>query len=441
MGRTFQESLQKALRGLETGKVGLDPTGLDVTSDDDLAKLQARAEGAGSGAHVPHRRRIPRRHERGRRARTVVRRPVVPRPDRGDHRGREAGGRSRPVRARQEPHARAQAHGLLRRAPGAAHRHRRNRGAHAAPRLRRAPGVQARRLVRGGVRHHSRRTCTPRYEDECEADPSDRDKIIVLGGGPNRIGQGIEFDYCCVHAALALREDGYETIMVNCNPETVSTDYDTSDRLYFEPLTLEDVLEIADLEKPKGVIVQYGGQTPLKLARALEANGVPIVGTTPDSHRPGRGPRALPEAGAGPGPGAAAQPHRAQSGRSAAARLADRLSAGRAPELRARRPRDGNRARRRRPATLHPRRGEGLQRLAGAARPLPRQRGGSGRRRHRRQGRQRADRRRDGAHRGSRRAFGRLLVLAAAVFADARGAGKAAHAGRGAGQGAEGRAA
>ncbi len=121
------------------------------------------------------------------------------------------------------------------------------------------------------------------YEEENEARPSDRRKVIVLGGGPNRIGQGIEFDYCCVHAALALREDGYETIMVNCNPETVSTDYDTSDRLYFEPLTLEDVLEIVALEKPVGVIVQYGGQTPLKLALALEANGVPIVGTSPES--------------------------------------------------------------------------------------------------------------------------------------------------------------
>jgi carbamoyl-phosphate synthase large subunit len=121
------------------------------------------------------------------------------------------------------------------------------------------------------------------YEEECEARPSNRDKILVLGGGPNRIGQGIEFDYCCVHAALAMREDGYETIMVNCNPETVSTDYDTSDRLFFEPVTLEDVLEIVRLEKPKGVIVQFGGQTPLKLARALEAAGVPIVGTTPDA--------------------------------------------------------------------------------------------------------------------------------------------------------------
>lgn len=120
------------------------------------------------------------------------------------------------------------------------------------------------------------------YEEECESQPTDKKKIMVLGGGPNRIGQGIEFDYCCVHAAFAMREDGYETIMVNCNPETVSTDYDTSDRLYFEPLTLEDVLEIVDKEKPVGVIVQYGGQTPLKLALDLEANGVPIVGTSPD---------------------------------------------------------------------------------------------------------------------------------------------------------------
>jgi carbamoyl-phosphate synthase large subunit len=121
------------------------------------------------------------------------------------------------------------------------------------------------------------------YEEECEAEPSSRRKIMVLGGGPNRIGQGIEFDYCCVHAALAMREDGYETIMVNCNPETVSTDYDTSDRLYFEPVTLEDVLEIVEKEKPTGVIVQYGGQTPLKLALDLERAGVPIIGTSPDS--------------------------------------------------------------------------------------------------------------------------------------------------------------
>ena len=121
------------------------------------------------------------------------------------------------------------------------------------------------------------------YDEECEAAPSEKDKIVVIGGGPNRIGQGIEFDYCCVHAALALRDEGYETIMINCNPETVSTDYDTSDRLYFEPITLEDVLAICDVEKPKGVIVHYGGQTPLKLARGLERAGVPIIGTTPDA--------------------------------------------------------------------------------------------------------------------------------------------------------------
>jgi carbamoyl-phosphate synthase large subunit len=121
------------------------------------------------------------------------------------------------------------------------------------------------------------------YEEECEAEPTDNPKVMILGGGPNRIGQGIEFDYCCVHAAMALKESGYETIMVNCNPETVSTDYDTSDRLYFESLTFEDVMEIIDKEKPKGVIVQYGGQTPLKLARDLEAAGAPIIGTSPDS--------------------------------------------------------------------------------------------------------------------------------------------------------------
>ena len=121
------------------------------------------------------------------------------------------------------------------------------------------------------------------YDEECEANPTGKESIMILGGGPNRIGQGIEFDYCCVHAALALREDGFETIMVNCNPETVSTDYDTSDRLYFESITFEDVLEIVRIEKPKGVIVQYGGQTPLKLARALEAAGVPIIGTSPDA--------------------------------------------------------------------------------------------------------------------------------------------------------------
>ncbi len=142
---------------------------------------------------------------------------------------------------------------------------------------------------------------------------------MVLGGGPNRIGQGIEFDYCCVHAALAMREDGYETIMVNCNPETVSTDYDTSDRLYFEPLTLEDVLEIVDKEKPVGVIVQYGGQTPLKLALDLEANGVPIIGTSPDMIDAAEDRERFQKLLQDLGPAPAAEPHRAHRRRSARA--------------------------------------------------------------------------------------------------------------------------
>jgi hypothetical protein len=153
------------------------------------------------------------------------------------------------------------------------------------------------------------------YEEECEAAPSARDKIMVLGGGPNRIGQGIEFDYCCVHAALAMREDGYETIMVNCNPETVSTDYDTSDRLYFEPVTLEDVLEIVHVEQPKGVIVQFGGQTPLKLARALYAAGRADHRHHAGCDRPRRGPRALPADDRETGSVAAGKRDRALGGR------------------------------------------------------------------------------------------------------------------------------
>ena len=282
MGRTFQESLQKALRGLETGKVGLDPTGLDLDSEEGLATLRRELKEPG--------------------------------PERMFH----IGDAFRAGMSVEDVHAmsfvdpwfldqieeliaaeKAVADGGLASLDAARIRELKRMGFSDA-RLAQLTGTDetaVRTLRRAfGVRPVYKRvdSCAAEfatttaymystYEDECEAAPSDRRKIMVLGGGPNRIGQGIEFDYCCVHAALALREDGFETIMVNCNPETVSTDYDTSDRLYFEPLTLEDVLEIAELEKPFGVIVQYGGQTPLKLAQALEANGVPIIGTSPDS--------------------------------------------------------------------------------------------------------------------------------------------------------------
>ncbi|MEO6170894.1 MAG: carbamoyl-phosphate synthase large subunit, partial [Lysobacter sp.] len=282
MGRTFQESLQKALRGLETDKVGLDPTGLDLATDEGMAAIRRELKEPG--------------------------------PERIFH----IGDAFRAGMSVADVHAlsfvdpwfldqmeeliaaeKAVAHDGLSALDAARMRALKRMGFSDA-RLAQLTGTDetaVRSLRRAfGVRPVYKRvdSCAAEfatttaymystYEDECESNPSDRDKIMVLGGGPNRIGQGIEFDYCCVHAAMALRADGFETIMVNCNPETVSTDYDTSDRLYFEPLTLEDVLEICDLEKPKGVIVQYGGQTPLKLAAALEAAGVPIIGTSPDS--------------------------------------------------------------------------------------------------------------------------------------------------------------
>ncbi|KAB8196187.1 carbamoyl-phosphate synthase large subunit [Lysobacter maris] len=282
MGRTFQESLQKALRGLETGKVGLDPTGLDLASEADLATLRREVKEpgpermfyigdafrAGMSVEDVHALSFVDPWFLDQIEEIIAEEKAVA----------ESG-----LAALDEKRMRA----LKRMGFSDARLAELTGTDEAAVRtLRHAFGVRpVYKRVDSCAAEFATTTAYmySTYEEECEAAPSDRDKIIVLGGGPNRIGQGIEFDYCCVHAALALREDGYETIMVNCNPETVSTDYDTSDRLYFEPLTLEDVLEIAELEKPKGVIVQYGGQTPLKLARALEAAGVPIVGTSPDS--------------------------------------------------------------------------------------------------------------------------------------------------------------
>jgi carbamoyl-phosphate synthase large subunit len=275
IGRTFKESLQKALRGLETGSDGLD----ERTRDREKIEHELANPGPERLWHV------------------------------GDALRCGMGLDEVHQLTRIDPWFLAQIDDLVRSEAGLRGRRLDSVGADELRNLKR-DGFSDRRLARLlevpegevrarrtalGVRPVYKRvdTCAAEfathtaymystYEEECEAAPTDRRKIIVLGGGPNRIGQGIEFDYCCVHAALALREDGFETIMVNCNPETVSTDYDTSDRLYFEPLTLEDVLEIVAVEKPLGVIVQFGGQTPLKLARDLEAAGVPIIGTTPD---------------------------------------------------------------------------------------------------------------------------------------------------------------
>ena len=282
IGRTFAESLQKALRGLETGKVGLDPTGLDWTDADDLATLRREVKEAGPERlfHLADAFRAGMSVDEVFALSAVD--PwfldqvewIVQEEAATARGGLEALDAARLRALKRSGFSDARLAQLV------------HTDEHAIRALRHAHGVRpVFKRVDSCAAEFATTTAYlySTYETECEAQPTARDKIMVLGGGPNRIGQGIEFDYCCVHAALALREDGYETIMVNCNPETVSTDYDTSDRLYFEPLTLEDVLPIVDVEKPKGVIVQYGGQTPLKLARALEANGVPIIGTSPDS--------------------------------------------------------------------------------------------------------------------------------------------------------------
>jgi carbamoyl-phosphate synthase large subunit len=275
IGRTFQESLQKALRGLETGSDGLD----ERESEREVIERELADPGAERLWYVADAFRaglgVDEVHAASRidpwflvQIEDLVR-------------------RERELRGRALDMLDADALRSLKRRGFSDRRLARLTGSTEA-------AVRAKRHALG-IRPVYKRvdTCAAEfatntaymystYEEECEAEPSGRRKIMVLGGGPNRIGQGIEFDYCCVHAAFALRDDGFETIMVNCNPETVSTDYDTSDRLYFEPLTLEDVLEIVAVEKPEGVIVQFGGQTPLKLARDLERNGVPIIGTSPD---------------------------------------------------------------------------------------------------------------------------------------------------------------
>ena len=275
MGRTFQESLQKALRGLEVGADGLDPR----TTDDDEIEAELMSPGPERIWYVGDAFRVGMSLEEVH-AISKIDPWFLDQIESLIEMERELTGRSL-------EHVSAEQLRELKRAGFSDRRLATLLGTdqHAVRARRGALGIHPvfKRVDTCAAEFASQTAYLySTYEEECEAQPSDRRKIMVLGGGPNRIGQGIEFDYCCVHASLALRESGFETIMVNCNPETVSTDYDTSDRLYFEPLTLEDVLEIVRIEKPWGVIVQYGGQTPLKLARDLEKNGVPIIGTSPD---------------------------------------------------------------------------------------------------------------------------------------------------------------
>ncbi len=282
IGRTFQESLQKALRSLETGRNGLNPGRIDTGTEVGLAELRRELKEPGADRVFfvadAFRAGLPRGE-----VHDLTRIDPWFLAQVEDLVAEERDVRSGGLAALDAGRVRALkrkgfSDGRLAELLGT--------DEHAVRALRHAFGVRpVYKRVDSCAAEFPTSTAYlySTYEEECEAAPGSRDKIIVLGGGPNRIGQGIEFDYCCVHAALALRADGFESIMVNCNPETVSTDYDTSDRLYFEPLTLEDVLEIVHLESPRGVIVQYGGQTPLKLARALEAAGVPIIGTSPDS--------------------------------------------------------------------------------------------------------------------------------------------------------------
>jgi carbamoyl-phosphate synthase large subunit len=282
MGRTFQESLQKALRSLETGNDGLEPT-LQLPLDDDGEQALAqelRHPGPDRLLLVADAFRAGWELERVWDLCRIDRWFLVQIEDlvreedrvRADGFAGLTGDRLLALKRKGFSDA------MLARLTGVAEKQIRSRrhSYGVRPVYKRVDTCAAEFATSTAYMYST-------YEEECEAAPSDRRKVVILGGGPNRIGQGIEFDYCCVHAALALREDGFETIMVNCNPETVSTDYDTSDRLYFEPLTFEDVMEIIEKEQPAGVIVQYGGQTPLKLSRQLEAAGAPIIGTTPDS--------------------------------------------------------------------------------------------------------------------------------------------------------------
>ena len=282
MGRTFQESLQKALRGLETGIVGLDEICGPIATDADRDNLryELRMPGPDRLLYVADALRHGYSHQDIAKLTGIDPWFLVQIADlvNAENRIREVGlsGLSEELMRsmKRKGFSDARMAAILNVKEKAVRKHRIE--LKVRPVYKRVDTCAAEFSTSTAYLYST-------YEEECEAGPTDNPKIMILGGGPNRVGQGIEFDYCCVHAALALSESGYETIMVNCNPETVSTDYDTSERLYFEPLTFEDVMEIIEIEKPKGVIVQYGGQTPLKLAEALQEAGAPIIGTSPDS--------------------------------------------------------------------------------------------------------------------------------------------------------------
>jgi carbamoyl-phosphate synthase large subunit len=311
IGRTFQESLQKALRGLEIGKTGLNPTGLDSPRKRAWPRSSASCASRARSAlfHVADAFRaglsLEDVHELSRD------RPMVPRRRSRTSSLAEAAVEAQGIAALDARACATQAHGLLRCAPGRAARFGRGRRAPPAHDAGRAPGVQARGLLRRRVRHHHRLHVF-HLRGGVRGHPTDREKIIVLGGGPTASARASSSTTAACTRRWRCARTAIETIMVNCNPETVSTDYDTSDRLYFEPLTLEDVLEIVELEKPRGVIVQYGGQTPLKLARALEAAGAPIIGTSPDSIDLAEDRERFQQHGPDAGSAPAAQPHRAQ---------------------------------------------------------------------------------------------------------------------------------
>ena len=391
IGRSFHESLQKALCSLETGLAGLDEIAIEGVTPEQTEDERRRAVTAALSHRTPDRIRVIAQAMREGLALDVI---------------AQATGYDRWFLERIDEIVEAEAgviaHGLPEDAPGLGALKQMgfsdarlgalsNLGEDAVRRIRHALGVTPvfKRIDTCAAEFEAQ---TPymyaTYESpamggaECEARPTDRRKVVILGGGPNRIGQGIEFDYCCCHACYALSEAGFETIMINCNPETVSTDYDTSDRLYFEPLTLEHVLEVLRAEQAAGtlvgVIVQYGGQTPLKLAPRAGGGRDPDPGHQPGQDRPRRGPRALPDPARRSRAAPAAQRHRPFGRAGAPHRRRGRLPGGDPALLRPRRTGDGDRARRGRARPLHPRGGRGLRHLARPDRQLSRRRGRGG---------------------------------------------------------------